>query len=95
VKLVFLGSPAFAVPSIEALRVAGHEVSLVVTQPDRPAGRGRKSTPSPVAAYARQRGLPVWEASSLKGAEAEVRLRAVGADTMALAAFAALVPARR
>jgi methionyl-tRNA formyltransferase len=92
VRLVFLGSPAFAVPSVEAVRAAGHEVSLVVTQPDRPAGRGQKSTPVPVAAYARDHGFPVWQTSSLRGPEAEERLRSVGADAMALAAFAALVP---
>ena len=91
-RLVFLGSPAFAVPSVEAVRAAGHEVSLVITQPDRPAGRGQKRTPPPVALYAREHGLPLWQTSSLRGPEAEERLRAVGADAMALAAFAALVP---
>ena len=91
-RLVFLGSPSFAVPSLEALREAGHEIGLVVTQPDRPSGRGQKPTPSPVAAYAREHGLPVWQTSSLRGPEAEARLREVGADAMALAAFAALVP---
>jgi methionyl-tRNA formyltransferase len=93
VRLVFLGSPAFAVPSVDALRRAGHEVRMVVTQPDRPAGRGQKSTPSPVAVYAREQGLPLWQTSSLRGPEAEERLRAVDAEGMALAAFAALVPA--
>jgi methionyl-tRNA formyltransferase len=92
VRLVFLGSPAFALPSLEALRSAGHEIGLVVTQPDRPAGRGRKSTPPPVAVYAAEQGLPLWQTSSLRGLEAEPRLRAVGAEAMALAAFAALVP---
>jgi methionyl-tRNA formyltransferase len=92
VRLVFLGSPAFALPSLEAVRAAGHEVALVVTQPDRPAGRGQKPTPPPVAAYARQHGLPLWQTSSLKGLEAEARLREIGAEAMALAAFAALVP---
>jgi methionyl-tRNA formyltransferase len=92
VRLVFLGSPAFALPSLEALRSAGHEIALVVTQPDRPAGRGQKPTPPQVAAYAKQHDLPVWQTTSLKGAEAEARLREVGADGMALAAFAALVP---
>ena len=91
-RLVFLGSPAFAVPSVEAVRAAGHEIGLVVTQPDRPAGRGQKSTPVPVAAYAREHGLPLWQTSSLRGPEAEERLRAVHAAGMALAAFAALVP---
>jgi methionyl-tRNA formyltransferase len=92
VRLVFLGSPTFAVPSLEALRAAGHQIGLVVTQPDRPAGRGRKSTPSGVAAYALEHDLPLWQTSSLRGAEAEDRLRSVGAEAMALAAFAALVP---
>jgi methionyl-tRNA formyltransferase len=92
VRLVFLGSPAFALPSLEALRSAGHEIALVITQPDRPAGRGQKPTPPPVAAYAKQHALPVWQTSSLKVPEAEVRLRALDAEAMALAAFAALVP---
>ncbi len=91
-RIIFLGSPVFALPSLEALRAAGHEIALVVTQPDRPAGRGRKTTPPPVAAYAKDRGLAVWQTSSLKGNDAEARLRDVGADAMALAAFAALVP---
>jgi methionyl-tRNA formyltransferase len=92
VRLIFLGSPAFALPSLKALRAAGHEITLVVSQPDRPAGRGRQSTPPAVAAYAREQALPLWQTSSLKGPEAEERLRAAGAEAMALAAFAALVP---
>jgi methionyl-tRNA formyltransferase len=92
-RIIFLGSPAFAKPSLEALLGAGHDVVLVVTQPDRPAGRGRRSSSPPVAEFAKQRGLAVWQTSSLKGSEAEARLRAVNADAMALAAFAALVPA--
>jgi methionyl-tRNA formyltransferase len=91
-RLIFLGSPVFAMPSLEALVGAGHDVALVVTQPDRPAGRGKRSTSPPVAEFARQRGLAVWQTSSLKGNEAEARLQSVRADAMALAAFAALVP---
>lgn len=91
-RLVFFGSPAFAVPSLEALHAAGHELALIVTQPDRPAGRGQKTTPPPVAAYAREFDLPLWQTSSLKGDAAEARLRADNADLMALAAFSALVP---
>jgi methionyl-tRNA formyltransferase len=91
-RLVFFGSPAFALPSLVALREAGHDVALVVTQPDRPAGRGLRLAAPPVAQYAREQGLPLWQTSTLKGAEAEQRLHAVGADGMALAAFAALVP---
>jgi methionyl-tRNA formyltransferase len=92
VRLVFLGSPAFALPTLEALRAAGYEIALVVTQPDRPAGRGQKPTPPPVAAYARRHGLPVWQTPSLKGPAAEARLRATAAEGMVLAAFAALMP---
>jgi methionyl-tRNA formyltransferase len=92
VRLIFLGSPAFALPSLEALRTAGHDIGLVVTQPGRPAGRGQKPTPPPVAAYAVEHALPIWQTSSLRGTEAEERLRGVGAEAMALAAFAALVP---
>ncbi|MDQ6670976.1 MAG: methionyl-tRNA formyltransferase [Chloroflexota bacterium] len=91
-RLVFLGSPAFALPTLEALRAAGYELALVVTQPDRLAGRGRNSTPTPVAAYARQHALRLWQTTSLKGPEAEARLREVDAQAMVLAAFAALVP---
>jgi methionyl-tRNA formyltransferase len=92
VRLAFFGSPAFALPSLEGLRAAGHEITLVVTQPNRPAGRGQKTTPPAVAAYAIKHGLPLWQTSSLRGPEAEARLQAVGAEAMALAAFAALVP---
>lgn len=91
-RVVFLGSPAFALPSLDALRAAGHEVALVVTQPDRPAGRGQKTTPPPVAAYATEHGLPLWQTVTLRGPAAEERLRAVEPEAMALAAFAALVP---
>jgi len=92
VRLVFLGSPAFALPSLEALRSAGHEIALVITQPDRPAGRGQKPTPPQVAAYAKQHALTLWQTSALKGPEAEARLRKLDAEGMVLAAFAALVP---
>ena len=91
-RLIFLGSPAFALPSLEALRTAGHDIGLVVTQPGRPAGRGQKPTRTPIGAYAVEHELPIWQTPSLKGPEAEERLRAVGAEAMALAAFAALVP---
>jgi methionyl-tRNA formyltransferase len=92
VRVVFFGSPAFALPSLEALHAAGHEIALVVTQPDRPAGRGQKPTPPPVAAYARDRNLPLWQTPSLRGDRADATLRDIHADAMALAAFAELVP---
>ena len=91
-RLIFLGSPAFALPSLEALRTARHDVALVVTQPDRPAGRGQKPTPPPVAVYAREHGLPLWQTKSVRGPDSETRLATMQAEGMALAAFAALIP---
>jgi len=92
VRLVFLGSPFFAVPSLRALLEAGHQVALVVTQPDRPGKRGSRPLLTPVAAFAAEQGLSVWKTSSVRGAEAEARLRGVEPEAMALAAFAALIP---
>jgi len=92
VRLVFFGSPSFAVPSLEALLDAGHTVALVVTQPDRPAGRGQRLVAPPVAAFAREHSLPLWQTPSVRGADAEARLREVRPEVMALAAFAALIP---
>ncbi|MBV9582369.1 MAG: methionyl-tRNA formyltransferase [Chloroflexi bacterium] len=91
-RVVFFGSPAFALPSVEALHAAGHDIALVVTQPDRPAGRGQKPTPPPVAVYAREKELRVWQTPSLRGEEPESILREARADAMVLVAFAALVP---
>jgi methionyl-tRNA formyltransferase len=92
VRLVFLGSPEFALPSLEALLDAGHEISLVITQPDRPVKRSARPVPTPVAAFAEARGLPIWRTASLKGEEAAARIRSLQPEAMALAAFAALVP---
>lgn len=91
-RLIFLGTPVFAVPSLRALHQAGHDIALVITRPDRPAGRGRRLTPPPVVRYAAEHALPLWQTDSLKGAEAEARVRSVGAEAMALAAFATIVP---
>jgi len=92
VRAIFLGTPAFAVPILAALEAAGHDVALVVTQPDRPAGRGRRLAAPPVAELARRDGLPLWQTAGLRGGDAEARLRQARADVMVLAAFAALVP---
>ena len=76
-RVVFLGTPEFAVPSLRALHAAPQiEVTLVVTQPDRPAGRGRRLTPSAVKAFALEHDLPVFQPERLRGAEALERLRA-------------------
>lgn len=64
-RLVFMGTPEFAIPSLEAIVKAGHEVALVVTQPDKPSGRGMKITPPPVKVAAERLGLPVFQPEKL------------------------------
>ncbi len=87
-RVVFLGTPEFAVPVLRALVEApGVEVRLVVTQPDRPAGRGRRLTASPVKVFAQERGLSVHQPERLRGAEALEPLRATGADLFVIAAY--------
>jgi len=92
VRAIFLGTPAFAVPILAAIEAAGHDIALVVTQPDRPAGRGQRLAAPPVAELACRDGLPLWQTAGLRGGDAEARLRQARADVMVLAAFAALVP---
>ena len=92
-RLIFAGTPDFAVPCLSALLDAGHEVIGVYTQPDRPAGRGRKLQMSPVKALALDRGLGVYQPESLKrDPEAVERLRALGADLMVVVAYGLLLP---
>ena len=91
-RLIFAGTPAFAAAALDALGDAGHELALVLTQPDRPAGRGMKLTPSPVKQSAQARGLPVFQPSSLKSVEAQDALRAVAAEVMVVAAYGLILP---
>jgi methionyl-tRNA formyltransferase len=91
-RLVFAGTPPFAARALEALAAAGHEVSLVLTQPDRPAGRGLKLTPSAVAATAERLGFPLFKPTTLRDPAAVDRLRAEGAEAMIVAAYGLLLP---
>jgi methionyl-tRNA formyltransferase len=91
-RLVFAGTPVFAQRALEALVASGHEVALVMTRPDRPAGRGQKLLSSPVGQWALERGLEVWKPRTLREPEAWERLRAVRADTMVVAAYGMLLP---
>ena len=65
-RVIFMGTPAFAVPTLDALVEAGHEVVLVVAQPDRPAGRGKQLKSPPVAVRARELGLPLAQPKALR-----------------------------
>ena len=69
--IIFAGTPPFAAAALDALADAGHDIALVLTQPDRPAGRGMKLTPSAVKQAALARGLPVYQPASLKTPEAQ------------------------
>ena len=90
--LLFAGTPDFARASLEALLEAGYRPAAVLTQPDRPAGRGRRPTPSPVKAFALQHGLPVLQPASLKGGEEQAVLAAFEPDLMIVAAYGLILP---
>jgi methionyl-tRNA formyltransferase len=91
-KLVFMGTPAFALPTLKALHKAGHEIVAVYTQPPRPAGRGQKERPSPVHEYALVSGLPVYHPVSLKTPEAQAQFAAHQADIAVVVAYGLLLP---
>lgn len=89
---VFMGTPAFALPSLRALHEAGHDIVAVYTQPPRPAGRGQKERPSPVHEYALAHGLPVFTPVSLKTAEAQLQFANHKADVAVVVAYGLLLP---
>ncbi|GAA0683457.1 methionyl-tRNA formyltransferase [Dyella marensis] len=91
-RVVFAGTPEFSVPCLEACRASGAEVVAVYTQPDRPAGRGRKLTPSPVKQAALAAGIPVEQPESLKSQEARDTLAAWRADLMVVVAYGLILP---
>ena len=90
-RIVFAGTPAFAVPSLRAAH-AHHEVVAVYTQPDRPAGRGRGLTPSPVKLEAIQRGIPVLQPLSLRKKSTQDALREMQPDVMVVVAYGLILP---
>jgi len=92
-NIIFAGTPAFAAAALEALLLAGHHVPLVLTQPDRPAGRGLKSQASAVKQLALSHQLPVAQPASLKDDAVVAQLAAVGADVMIVAAYGLILPA--
>lgn len=92
-KIVFAGTPQFAAAALDALYAAGHEICLVLTQPDRASGRGMKTTPSPVKMLAQRHGLPVLQPKSLRNSpETEALIASLGADAMVVAAYGLILP---
>lgn len=91
-KIVFAGTPEFAVPTLQMLLDGPHEVCAVYTQPDRPAGRGQKLKPSPVKQLAQTCGVPVFQPATLKDSEEQERLRSHEADLMVVVAYGLILP---
>jgi methionyl-tRNA formyltransferase len=91
-RLVFAGTPRFAVPALDALAAAGHELAGVLTQPDRPAGRGLAAVAGPVKQAAERRGVPVLQPQTLKDAAAQARLAALAPDALVVAAYGLILP---
>lgn len=91
-RIIFMGTPEFAVPALRALAEAGHEIACVYTQPPRPAGRGKRLMPSPVQVEAERLGVPVRSPVSLRGAEAQAEFAALKADVAVVAAYGLILP---
>lgn len=93
-RVVFMGSPHFAMPSLRALVDAGYDVAAVITQPDRPAGRGGRVTPPPVKVVAAELGLSVLQPSTFKEEGAVEALRLLAPDVVVVAAYGRILPRR-
>ena len=91
-KIIYAGTPEFAVPALESLLASGHEVIAVYTQPDRPAGRGRKLQQSPVKSVALSHGIALFQPQSLKQESESATLSRLGADLMVVVAYGMLLP---
>ena len=91
-KIIFMGTPQFSVPGLKALHHNGYDVVLVVTQPDRPRGRGRKITPSPVKATAMNLGIPVIQPASIKTAEFADHIKSYKPDFQVVIAYGKILP---
>lgn len=91
-RIVFMGTPDFSVPALEALHAAGHDIACVYSQPPRPAGRGKKDRPSPVQARAEALRLPVRHPVSLRNPEAQADFAALNADIAVVVAYGLILP---
>ena len=91
-RLVFLGTPAFAVPTLESIVAAGHDVVEVITQPDRPRGRGQHLAPSPVKEAALRLAIPVYQPERVRRPEAQEHLRELAAEAMVVVGYGQIIP---
>ena len=91
-RVIFMGTPDLAVPTLRALHRDGHTIVAVITQPDRPAGRGHRMQPPPVKALALELGLPVWQPSKIKTPEFQAEVAALAADVGVVVAYGRILP---
>jgi len=91
-RIIFMGTPDFAVPTLAALHEAGHDIVAVYTQPPRPAGRGKAERPSAVQVRAEALGIEVRSPKSLKGEEEQARMAALEPDALIVAAYGLILP---
>jgi len=91
-RITFMGTPDFAVPALNALHDAGHDIACVYTQPPRPAGRGKKLLPSPVQVAAETMDLPIRSPKSLRDAAAQGEFAALDCDVAVVAAYGLILP---
>jgi len=91
-RIIFMGTPDFSVPALDALHAAGHEIACVYTQPPRPAGRGKKDRPSPVQACAEALGLEVRHPARLKDGAEQQAFAALGAELAVVVAYGLILP---
>ncbi|PWU12753.1 MAG: methionyl-tRNA formyltransferase [Terriglobia bacterium] len=91
-RLIFLGTPAFAVATLERIVGAGHELTAVITQPDRPSGRGQHSAASPVKQAAQRLNLPVYQPERIRRPDAIDHLRTLGAEAMVVVGYGQIIP---
>ena len=93
-RIVFLGSGSFAIPSFEALLAAGHDVVALVTQPDKERGRGRELSPPPMKPVAEARGVAVMQPRRIKAPEVELSVRGIAPDVQVVVAYGQILPGR-
>ncbi|MBQ4396574.1 MAG: methionyl-tRNA formyltransferase [Clostridia bacterium] len=91
-KLIFMGTPDFAVPAIDALIAAGHDIAAVFSQPDKPKGRGYTLTPPPVKVRALEHGIPVWQPASMRDGEALKIFEEIQPDVAVVIAYGRILP---
>ena len=91
-RLIFMGTPEFSAPAIDALLEAGHEIAAVFSQPDKPKGRGYNLTPPPVKVKALEHGIPVYQPTTMKDGEALRIFRDISPDVAVVIAYGRILP---